>query len=896
MPLVQHLEDSAGVGGALFDRWLAPSLKTLLSDVLGSEESARALGVLLCGIHDIGKCSPAFANKASGVPGFGFLTSQLVDAGYRFPKGAPADPHGAVGQWVVAEFFKELGAAPLVRHQYACIVGGHHGRNPTSAAMGVLRTSRGVGTGLWETTRTEIWDTMTERAGATRFLTQWAETPLPATAQVILSGLVIVADWMASNSELFPYEGTDDPDRLSWAVDQLRLPTPWKPPAPPADVAMHLQARFPKLAGHSPEPVQMAAHAAAREGPAAGLMIIEAPMGNGKTEAALLCAEVLAHRFGQSGIYFGLPTMATSNPMFDRVLDWLEHVPAGGAPELNLVHSKSALNPSFLDLMRQTRFTGIYDETEPRARVQAATWFRGRKKSGMAQHMVGTMDQGLFAGLKAKHVTLRHLAIASKVVILDEVHAADDYMRVYLKQLLEWLGAYRVPVVLMSATLPPSHRRELAEAYAKGRVGRTQHLELDDSARYPRISYVTDTVHDYPVETPGPTRTVETEFCSDSVADLVESVTDLTAEGGCVGVVCNTVRRAQERYHALREVFGDEVRLAHSKFVAPHRADREADLVRLLGRDGTDRPHRLIVVGTQVLEQSLDIDFDGMITDIAPMDLLLQRIGRLHRHLRGGGEQLDRPPALRTARCYITGITDRESLPPELDNGAALIYRRLRLLKTLATLGGQPREITLPSEIPELVAAAYSDLHSPAGWESEWAEAEAAESAFASGQLFRARTFLLSPPDIIDLNNLIEGEATDPEGPRGGAAQVRDSDESLEVVVIRRDGEGTLRVLDSIGTHSNDVIPTRFGRADADLARTIASCTVALPLLFVVGKNFDATVQELERFDSSEWQDNPWLAGQLFLVLDADGRARLADKPLAYDQELGLRVLKDEPA
>lgn len=188
-----------------------------------------------------------------------------------------------------------------------------------------------------------------------------------------------------------------------------------------------------------------------------------------------MCAEVLARRSGLGGVFFGLPTMATSNPMFSRVREWLNAVPAKNRSSITLAHSKAALNEEYQQLMPWNAAMPVYDDaatTQHEASAVVHEWFLGRKRAILANHVVGTIDQALFTGLKAKHVVLRHLGLASKVVIIDEVHAADVYMREYLKVVLEWLGAYRTPVILMSATLPPAQRHQLALAYAKGRHGR----------------------------------------------------------------------------------------------------------------------------------------------------------------------------------------------------------------------------------------------------------------------------------------------------------------------------------------------------------------------------------------------------------------------------------------
>ncbi|WP_368680425.1 CRISPR-associated helicase Cas3' (plasmid) [Rhodococcus opacus] len=303
----------------------------------------------------------------------------------------------------------------------------------------------------------------------------------------------------------------------------------------------------------------------------------------------------------------------------------------------------------------------------------------------------------------AKHVVLRHLAFANKVVIIDEVHAADVYMREYLKRALEWLGSYRVPVILLSATLPSEQRVALATAYQSGEQA---YGNLVGDIGYPVITVCQPSgVQTIDVEDTSAPTVVEISQLRDDEDALVDLLSELLAEGGCAGVVRNTVGRAQETARLLSARFPGEVTLVHSRFLAQHRSDLEADLVEQLGPQGS-RPARRIVVGTPVIEQSLDIDFDVMISDLAPIDLLFQRMGRLHRHC-----STFRPERVREPRFFVTGVVDWASEPPEPITASSRIYSDVLLIRTLAVLrdywaGGT---VELPRDIAELVQLAYGE-------------------------------------------------------------------------------------------------------------------------------------------------------------------------------------------
>lgn len=897
LPVVQHLEDTAGVMAEIWS--LQPrSIRSLLADSLGGERAAQTFECFLAGIHDVGKVSADFAHKARFPRTNGTSTSYLCDQmerqGFVIEKPDASIPHGALGQahvtsWLVNRYPDAPKARRHARN-IASIVGGHHGSNPTAADMEKLKLSLGREDRLWKTTRDEILDTVAAHTGAEKFLPSWMSTPIPIQTQVISEALVIIADWIASSESLFPYDlTTPTPDRVRRAITRLQLPRPWHPYPCPNSVNELFHTSFPSLVHGEPNAMQRAAVEAASSMVEPGLLIIEAPMGQGKTEAALMCAHVLADKFGLGGIFFGLPTMATSNPMFGRVREWLDAVPAEDQSSVTLAHSKAGLNDDYQQLMPWNASMAVYDEGTSQREASAIVheWFLGRKRAILADHVIGTIDQALFTGLKAKHVVLRHLGLASKVVIIDEVHAADVYMREYLKVVLEWLGAYRTPVILMSATLPPAQREELALAYAKGRHGKRATMALPTSDEYPLMTCVTDDVTQRGTSVTAPARGITVETMTDSLDDLAARLEEQTSEGGCVGIIRDTVARAQETFDVLRQRLDCEVVLVHSRFVAPQRARRESDLVRRLGRSDQTRPHRIVVVGTQVLEQSLDVDFDLLVSDIAPMDLLLQRIGRLHRHDRA------RPPRLRDAVCLVTGVDSWDDDGPRFSRGVDLVYEPDALMRTAALLDDLlPGGISIPQDIPRLVRQAYQE---PFPWPDAWTAGgeKAALDARSNRQLAATRTMAFRLADPFGASSLMKGltdmASSDPENTRGHAS-VRDSEDSIEVIVVQQSGSGH-RLLDDIGEYSGTELPL-FGAPDGDLARAVASCTVTLPRSLSNPWDIDRTIAELEAapIDLSSWQTSPWLRGQLVLVLDVHGNSTLLGHPLHYDRDQGLIV------
>ncbi|MFI9116977.1 CRISPR-associated helicase Cas3' [Streptomyces venezuelae] len=945
LPLWQHMEDCAAVAGLLWDRWLPWNVRRLIGAALpGGEADGRLLAVWLAGVHDIGKATPAFACQVEQLvdrmrrEGLEMRTQSAMGPDRRLA------PHGLAGQVLLGEWLEEnCGWAPGQCEQFTVVVGGHHGVPPEYAQInalddrGHLLRAPGASRAVWRRVQRELLEACAEEFGVRGRLAQWRAVKLPQPVQVLLTALVIVSDWIASNPELFPYHPLDvqrsSAERAAAAWRGLDLPAAWRPVEPAGSVQELFASRFALPKGAKARPVQEAAVELARSMQAPGLMVIEAPMGEGKTEAALAVAEIFAARSGAGGVFFALPTMATGNAMFPRLLKWLKKLPSleGRAHSVLLAHSKAALNDDFADLMRSARPLAAVDADAERkdwrpsheyreamADLVAHTWLRGRKKAMLSSFVAGTVDQLLFAGLKSKHLALRHLAVAGKVVVIDEAHAYDTYMNVYLDRVLSWLGAYKVPVVILSATLPAARRRELVEAYAgagagtgDAPAGKEAFEAVAVAGEYPLLTAVSpggSPVLRRPAAS-GRGAPVRLERLDDDLPALADRLSEELADGGCALVVRNTVKRVVEAARALREWFGDDaVTVAHARFLDLDRAANDKELLRRFGPPGeeTDRPaRRHIVVASQVAEQSLDVDFDLLVTDLCPVDLLLQRMGRLHRHQRGAGQR-ERPERLREPRCLVTGADWSRTVPVPV-RGSVAVYKMYPLLRSAAVLlphldATADRPVRLPEDISPLVQGAYAD--GPAGPE-EWAEALAdarlRHQEYRDKQAEKAAKFTLGDvcKDGEPLFGWVAAGMGDADDTHAGRAQVRDSRESLEVVVVRRRHDGTLTTVPWLG---KDRKGRELGGLDlpqdqvpASLAgRAAAASGLRLPREFSDGEVMDRAIGELEELYVPAWQskDSPWLAGQLILALDEDCQTHLAGFQLRYSKSEGLEVTR----
>ncbi|GAA1448853.1 CRISPR-associated helicase/endonuclease Cas3 [Nocardiopsis tropica] len=929
LPLYRHMADSAAVAGKLWDEWLPAQVRDHISAALPQGlDDARILAVWLAATHDIGKATPAFACQVE------YLADAMRCQGLEMPlkKQMPDRrfaPHGLAGQLLLRDWLVvNHGWLEPFTDQLTTIVGGHHGVPPSDDAIvdldrhpQLLRTPGHEA--AWSTAQTELLDTAARITGVDARLSDWKSLKLPQTVQVLLSALVIVADWIASNSDFFPYfpgERSTDPERTREAWRLLDLPQQWMAEEPEGTAAELFSERFDLPEGATVRPVQEQAVEAARQMSGPGLMIVEAPMGEGKTEAALAVAEIFAARSGAGGCFVALPTMATSNAMFERYLIWLEHLPGmpDEAASVFLAHSKAHLNEEFTQLMgggrrlasdtdRDAEDSGPGAGPCTSAALTAHRWLRGRKKGMLSSFAVGTIDQLLFMGLKSRHLAMRHLAMAGKVVVIDEAHAYDTYMNAYLDRALSWLGRYGVPVVVLSATLPARRRRELAEAYT-GTSGEG-YDEIGEARAYPLIT-TAETGAVPRLHTPaasGRATDVVVEPLADDLDVLTARLEEALTGGGCALVVRNTVARVHEAASHLRAHFGDDtVTVTHSRFLALDRAANDDALVADYGPPAKvadlegERPSRHIVVASQVVEQSLDVDFDLLVTDLAPVDLMLQRMGRLHRHPRGQ-DQSDRPERVRRARCLVTGV-DWDEAPPKPVRGSRTVYGEYALLRALAVLRTRleadtdtGRTIGLPADISALVQDAYGDGDvAPDTWDEVMAQALVAHETKQAYKARDARAFLLGPParNGEELIGWVEAGVGDADDNQTGRAQVRDTRDSLEVLVARRAADGTVTTVPWLADGRGGLdLPTDSAPPHA-AARALAASALRLPYQFTFPKELDRAIAELETDLVLAWQtkDAHWIAGELVLFLDEDDRAELAGFQLHYTPTDGLEV------
>jgi CRISPR-associated endonuclease/helicase Cas3 len=898
--LLQHLLDTAAVAELLWDHFLASAVKGSIDACCGSQ--GRDLFALLCGLHDVGKASPAFQSKAPA------LAARVAEAGLTWrelDRQSRQWHHSLAGAVILKRALLAAGWDRAAVNWVWPLIAGHHGRIP-SAGLLLRPPGRGnaQGTGPWEAVQDELVTRLASEIDVNLVGVLPVRSPRRAE-QLALAGTIIMADWIASDERHF--RGVDAycdvsmsraRERAAAAWERLGLRGGWSYGLLPAKTDL-LSARF----RMSARPSQADAVVLAEAMIVPGLLIVEAPMGEGKTESALAAAEILARRFGFDGLFVGMPTQATSDPMFTRVRRWAAEIEPG--LPVGLLHGKRRFNREWHDLQRHVHFEDV-DELGcrdpygliPRRGETAsgelpAEWFLGRKRGLLTPLTVGTIDQLLHAATRTKHVMLRYAGLAGRVVVLDEVHAYDVYMSQFLFEALRWLADAGVPVVVLSATLPPQMRRDLTRAYLQGALAKRDiDLEgLPATAGYPNslsVCVVDGEPHFEQRSSKAwrASKTVQVEVLEEPCDGGVEPVRACLAaalrDGGCALVVRNTVARAQQMYVALKESFGEDVVLLHARLTAGERADRTERLLASLGPpEKGARPARLVLVATQLAEQSFDVDVDLLVTDLAPIDLLLQRVGRLHRHERS---ESARPAAVRTPRVIVTGVAGLAGSPPSYPRGSRYVYGDHLLLRAAALV----REATLvggwsiPADVPDLVQRGYGDGSlGPVEWNEAAAAALAEWEQSQADRRAKAEPFLLSGPDYlgtVTLGGLHERSIGDLDDDDQVAAVVRDGDKSVEVVLVRRNDRGYLTLGGRpLGVHGEAV-------SDEAVLEEVVQATVRLPASHGLTEAAIAELRPLPGWGS----DDPWLRRARALVLDDERSAHLGGRRLTYDVELGL--------
>ncbi|MBL8602065.1 MAG: CRISPR-associated helicase Cas3' [Myxococcales bacterium] len=863
-PVLCHMLDVAAVAQLLLTRHAPKALRDrLLAIHPDGEEASLKLLCFVIAIHDLGKFTPAFQAKLEAFAGL------LGAQGFDLNAPPTARHHGEAGLGLAREALQDLGLSPQNALHLARAVTAHHGEYPTDSSL-----NRNPLSGK-EKGRNPRWDDA--RANAIEALrAHFSPRPAPSLAithayVTALAGLTSVADWVGSMDEVFVYEPPQASlaEYGSRALERAEIAFERAGYRPVGEVVFR---RFTELfPSFAPWPLHSLAEQIADALDEPSLVIVEAPMGEGKTEAALLIANAAAAKLKQHGVFLGLPTKATANQMLGRLQAFLARTQPDEATNLILAHADAPINERF------QRLVAVYDREGNGVRAEG--WFLSKKRTLLAEHAVGTIDQALLGVMRTQHAFVRLYGLAGKTVVLDEVHAYDTYTSTLLDRLVEWLAALGTTVVLLSATLPSARRRALVEAYRSG-LGTPLHEEA--RAAYPRVTvtnrHTTQALGFAPRGTP---TVVSLARLADDLEAVADEVARRVERGGCIGWICNTVDRAQQAYALLgARSPGTPRMLIHARMLPEMRAKRERDLEEQLGPQdrGAQRPERVVVIGTQVLEQSLDVDFDLLVTDLAPVDLLLQRAGRLQRHR----DRSNRAPGFEVPQLVV--VQPAGDFAHVNIAGVAKVYAERLVRETLRVLEGRSA-FTLPDDIEPLVEAVYREDIPVAEDALYGSYIEYFGEAVAKRQDADNR-LLPRPSRRADIFGDLRVSFDDDEDPRlheSLRAVTRDAEASVQLVcLVMREG--------ALFVDETDNTPI-------DLAVNPSRALTARLVRRTVGISRKGLVRELladASYLPDAWRENALLRHRRVARFER-GVATIGDTRLELDPDLGLKLSPVRP-
>ena len=691
-----------------------------------------------------------------------------------------------------------------------------------------------------------------------------------------LSGLVTLADWVGSDSYYFSFESVDTrlEDYWEWALIQAEKALAGKGLLAQSPESRPSYASFAPQAAAHPRPMQkLAEEAPLKDG--AQLFILEDTTGAGKTEAAIMLAARMMEAGKGEGLYFALPTMATANAMYERLAEayqTLFETSAAYAPSLVLAHGRSNLSEAFRAIVNPTDMAnGSEDET---ASAFCAQWIADdRRKAFYADVGAGTIDQAFLSILPKRHLTLRQYGLAGRILIVDEAHCFDAYMGEELSTLLELHAQNGGSAIVLSATLSLQQRRDMAEAFAKG-LGLRDPEDLSDqlcSEAYPLLTSATiggvqecESGFDSALR-----RSVTVERLPDRITAETRALS-AAKEEAAVLVICNAVDEAIAIYESLVGQVDnpDHIHLFHARFAQSDRQVIENDVLRRFGRDAkaTDRAGH-ILVATQVVEQSLDLDFDLVISDLAPVDLIIQRAGRMWRHLD------KRPPESRPVESPHTLIVspdpdqveDQNWLEPVLGK-AAFVYQHAGVMWRSAKALSDAGCIDTPGSFRPLIEYVYANGDVPPALEEKQIEDEGKEMGGRSLGRF----------NVVDLEGGYGSLPMDLSGTEDIGTRLGEPTVTLRLARIE---EGRLVPWCAI--------------PDDDLNRAWALSEIRVRENFLAGALPPPENQALQEQAKSDWPE--WEREILIAVVEGDSRVRLEgakdDGYFMYRAQLGFRFV-----
>jgi CRISPR-associated endonuclease/helicase Cas3 len=692
---------------AVADQWWenSPSIRRSFSHETGlSEEQTYAWVMFFIALHDLGKFDVRFQMKVLD------LAKDSYNSNLPKNIGTKDYFHGDEGyKWFVLEsedlYFKDVDYKKQrwLQNWFASVAG-HHGSIPTNAEPNYAP---------FVDESIAMQDRLT-RLKLIQELNRIFLQPVGITFDdiptknppVLLAGFCSVCDWLGSNREYFKFQQAESSleeyfshrkENALKALNDFGL-------LAHVHTVGGMQTLYPE---YTPQNIQTLIDRLSVE---QSLIIIEANTGSGKTEASLAYASKLLADSLADSIVFALPTQATANAMLER-LESVAYKIFENNDNVILAHGKRDSNDHFIGMIERHR-QSVSPQGDLEAGAQCSEWLSSsRKRAFLGQIAVTTVDQVMLSAIRPlKHFFVRSFGIGKAVLIIDEIHAYDAYMYGILEAVIKQQKQAGGSVILLSATLPAYQKQSLCSAWGTNAA--------IDEKEYPLILQATDNdVHSFTLETRDciQEKTVEIELwetddCS-IPSEQLGRIVKAAEEGAKVGIVCNLVDDAQRYAHLLSEMTSAPVDIFHSRYRYCDRMIKEKTVLDNYDKNSSDQGR--ILVGTQVIEQSLDIDFDWMVSFICPIDLLFQRMGRLHRHLKQRPESYNKP----LCTVVMPNIADGDlgEDPKKIYGLHNFVYKNTRVLWRSQCLLEQNDTIQFPKAYRDWIEQVYDKGR----WENE---------------------------------------------------------------------------------------------------------------------------------------------------------------------------------
>jgi CRISPR-associated endonuclease/helicase Cas3 len=688
--VIEHCVDVAMVAESLYQRICPTTRKFIFADF-----------ILWAAFHDVGKVSPGFQKK--------IYKTDMKSVSPELDKesGDLEQHHACVSEVALMDIF---GCKTKCR-----MIAGHHGvRDHEPSDISDLT----YGGPAWQKIRKDLVDRLVSILGGSIDVLDVSEI-----AKDITLAHICLSDWIGSNKENFDPVNGRTPEESRRRAEYVVGIMDWLRPKYKPNLSFEECFKNGKGSPYHPNDMQKRIEEMINDGVIrrGSVCIVEGSTGRGKTEVALRIFYRLASMGLADGLYFGLPTRFTSNNMHSRVVDFLDRVVAEGS-NARLIHGE-------VWRMDNIKVSG---QLSP-----GGAFYNSNRRAVIEPFGVGTADQALLAVLKSKFYFVRQFGLVGKVVILDEVHSYDIYTSTLMTELIRKLIQLECTVIVMSATLTGK-----AKSMILG-CGQKNIPSACRRAGYPRLTIkngdkiVTKTLGKEP------RRIVKIKHVYNRDKVIMDTV-DKYEQGATIVWVENIVGEIVRSYNAC---MAEMVRrgipvpkptgvtalpsgvipigILHSTLRRPCRSDVEGKWTKQLGKDNPARPFGCILFATQVIEQSLDLDCDIMVTNIAPSDFLIQRMGRCGRHMGGNGQRgLGRPSWWKRPEVWIISPyalrTRKEEDFKEACGKSGLVYNLYTLWRTYHVWKGV-KSITCPRDVRSILSKTYRrPISGDPKWVRKW--------------------------------------------------------------------------------------------------------------------------------------------------------------------------------